>query len=149
MTSNNPKSVALVGTPCHIIASEKINHYSDILGESAIDFKLGLFCMENFSHSYLKEFLSQNNVKIEDVKEFRVEKGQFWAYLENGEVFHVPLSKAKTCMRKNCEICMDYTSELADISVGSVGSQPGWSTLIIRTEKGMEALQNAENKGYY
>jgi coenzyme F420 hydrogenase subunit beta len=96
----------------------------------------------------MKEFLSQNNVKIDDVKEFRVEKGQFWAYLENGTVFKVPLSKAKICMRKNCEVCMDYTSELADLSVGSVGSAPGWSTLIARTEKGLKTLRNAENKGY-
>ncbi len=148
MTPKVQKSVALVGTPCHIIAAEKMEHYEDILGNSPVNFKLGLFCMENFSHSYLKEFLSQNNIEMDDVKEFRVEKGHFWAYLENGEVFKVPLSKAKICMRKNCEICMDYTSELADLSVGSVGSAPGWSTLIARTEKGLKTLNKAENEGY-
>ncbi len=148
MTHNNQKSVALVGTPCHIIAAEKMDHYSEILGDSPVDFKLGLFCMENFSHSYLKEFLSQNNIEMDSVKEFRVEKGQFWAYLENGDVFKTPLSKAKVCMRKNCQVCMDYTSELSDISVGSVGSSPGWSTVIARTEKGLKTLQKAESEGY-
>lgn len=144
----NKKNIALVGTPCHIIAAAKMEHYPDILGNVPVDFKLGLFCMENFSHSYLKEFLSQNNIKIEDVNEFRVEKGQFWAYLKNGDIFKTPLSKAKACMRKNCQICMDYTSELADISVGSVGSSPGWSTVIARTEKGLKTLQKAESEGY-
>ncbi|NYB52606.1 MAG: Coenzyme F420 hydrogenase/dehydrogenase, beta subunit C-terminal domain [Methanobacteriaceae archaeon] len=149
MTSKDQKrSVALVGTPCHIIAAEKMEHYSNILGDSPVDLKLGLFCMENFSHSYLKEFLSQNEIDMDEVKEFRVEKGQFWAYLENGEVFKVPLSQAKICMRKNCQVCMDYTSELADLSVGSVGSAPGWSTIIARTEKGLKILQKAENEGY-
>ncbi|BDZ72050.1 Coenzyme F420 hydrogenase/dehydrogenase, beta subunit C-terminal domain [Methanobacterium petrolearium] len=147
-TPKDQKSVALVGTPCHIIAAEKMDHYHDIIGDVPVDFKLGLFCMENFSHTYLKTFLSQNNIKMDDVKEFRVEKGQFWAYLKNGEVFKVPLSKAKACMRKNCQVCMDYTSELADLSVGSVGSTPGWSTVIARTEKGLKALQQAENEGY-
>lgn len=142
------KSVALVGTPCQIIAAAKMGHYPDVLGEFPVDFKLGLFCMENFSFSYLKEFLSQNNIEMEDVDEFRVEKGHFWAYLKNGDVFKTPLSKAKSCMRKNCPVCMDYTSELADISVGSVGSSPGWSTVIARTEKGLKALRKAESEGY-
>lgn len=147
-THKDQKSVALVGTPCHIIAAEKMDHYSNIIGDVPVDFKLGLFCMENFSHNYLKKFLSENDIEMDDVKEFRVEKGQFWAYLENGEVFKTPLSKAKTCMRKNCQVCMDYTSELADLSVGSVGSAPGWSTVIARTEKGLKTLQQAENEGY-
>ncbi|MBI5458327.1 Coenzyme F420 hydrogenase/dehydrogenase, beta subunit C-terminal domain [Methanobacterium sp.] len=148
MTHNNQKSVTLVGTPCHIIAAEKMEHYPDILGDSPVDFKLGLFCMENFSHTYLKEFLKQNEIEMDDIDQFRVEKGHLWTYLKNGDIFKVPLSKAKVCMRKNCQVCMDYTSELADLSVGSVGSDPGWSTIIIRTEKGLKALSKAENQGY-
>lgn len=149
MTDNvNGKSVTLVGTPCHIIAAAKMDHYPEILGDSPVDFKLGLFCMENFSHSYLKEFLKQNNIEMDDINQFRVEKGHLWTYLKDGDVFKVPLSKAKVCMRKNCQVCMDYTSELADLSVGSVGSAPGWSTVIARTEKGLKALNKAENEGY-
>lgn len=148
MTNNNQKSITLVGTPCHIIAAEKMEHYPEILGDSPVDFKLGLFCMENFSHTYLKEFLKQNDIEMDDIDQFRVEKGHLWTYLKNGDVFKVPLSQAKVCMRKNCQVCMDYTSELADLSVGSVGSDPGWSTIIIRTEKGLKALSKAENEGY-
>jgi len=150
MTDTDKKrhKVALVGTPCHIIAANKMEHYADIIGDSPVDFKLGLFCMENFSYSYLQEFLKNQNIEMGEVKEFRVEKGQFWAYLKNGDVFKVPLSKVKICMRKNCQICMDYTSELADLSVGSVGTQEGWSTIIIRSEKGLKVLQSAENEGY-
>jgi Coenzyme F420-reducing hydrogenase, beta subunit len=149
MTDNvKGKSVTLVGTPCHIIAAEKMGHYPEILGDSPVDFKLGLFCMENFSHSYLKEFLKQENIEMDDINQFRVEKGHLWTYLKDGDVFKVPLSKAKVCMRKNCQVCMDYTSELADLSVGSVGSAPGWSTVIARTEKGLKALNKAETEGY-
>ena len=147
MTTNH-KGVTLVGTPCQIIAAAKMEHYPQTQGESVVDFKLGLFCMENFSYSYLKEFLKQNNIEMDDVDQFRVEKGHLWAYLKDGEVFKTPLSQAKACMRKNCQVCMDYTSELADLSVGSVGSDQGWSTIIARTEKGLKALQNAEDKGY-
>ena len=44
---------------------------------------------------------------------------------------------------------MDFTSELSDISVGSVGSEEGWSTIIVRTDKGLELLKNAEKDEYY
>ena len=100
---NLQTNVALVGTPCHIIAAEKMDHYAEVLGRSPIDFKLGLFCMENFSHLYLKEFLSEKNIKIEDIDEFRVEKGYLWAYLNNGNVFKLPLSQAKSFMRKTAK----------------------------------------------
>ena len=39
-TSNNEK-VAIVGTPCHMIAATKMDEFSDILGESPIDIKIG------------------------------------------------------------------------------------------------------------
>lgn len=45
-------------------------------------------------------------------------------------------------------MCMDYTAELADISVGSVGSEEGWSTVFVRTEKGEEVVESAVEKGY-
>ena len=43
---------------------------------------------------------------------------------------------------------MDFTSEQSDISVGSVGSPEGWSTVIIRNEKGLELMENAEKDNY-
>ena len=124
--------VAMVGTPCHMVAATKIDHFSDILGETPIDIKIGLFCMENFSYSYMKKLLEENNIDLNNVEQCRIEKNYLWFYLTDGEVFKIPLNKAKTCARKNCNICMDFTSELSDISVGSVGSEEGWSTIIVR-----------------
>jgi coenzyme F420 hydrogenase subunit beta len=39
-------------------------------------------------------------------------------------------------------MCRDFDAELADVSIGSVGSPNGYSTVIIRTEKG-EEIKNA------
>jgi len=47
-----------------------------------------------------------------------------------------------------CEFCTDLTAELADISVGSVGSPKGWRTVIVRTETGEELLKGAMREGY-
>jgi coenzyme F420 hydrogenase subunit beta len=42
---------------------------------------------------------------------------------------------------------MDFTSENSDLSVGSVGSPEGWSTVIVRTDKGNQILLSAEKEG--
>ena len=135
----------MVGTPCQILAGTKMDRFMD---EFPVDLKIGLFCMENFSYSYMKELLKEYNVDINDVTEFRVEKGHLWLYLTEDQVVKIPLDKAKKCMRKNCEVCMDFTSEQSDVSVGSVGSPEGWSTVIIRTEKGLELIEAAQKDNY-
>ncbi|MDD3985720.1 MAG: Coenzyme F420 hydrogenase/dehydrogenase, beta subunit C-terminal domain [Methanobacterium sp.] len=147
-TTTKPGKVAMVGTPCHMIAAAKLEKSSDILGETPIDIKIGLFCMENFSYSYMKKLLEENNIDINNVKECRIEKNFLWFYLEEEKLFKIPIEKAKSCIRKNCNICMDFTSELSDVSIGSVGSEKGWSTIIIRTDKGLELVRNAEQHKY-
>lgn len=146
-STHTPK-VALVGTPCHIIAAAKMNKFSDYLGESPIDIKIGLFCMENFSYSYLKKLLEDRGIDLKDIREFRVEKNHLWLYLTQDKVHKIPLDQVKSCIRKNCMVCMDYTSELSDLSIGSVGSPPGWSTVIVRTSKGKEILDKAVADNY-
>ena len=135
---NLQTNVALVGTPCHIIAAEKMDHYAEVLGRSPIDFKLGLFCMENFSHLYLKNSY-QKNIKIEDIDEFQVEKDT-WAYLNNGNVFELPLScqefYAKTAKCADCPRTGD-----SQWIIGSIGV-----VHVIGTEKGLRALQKLKMK---
>jgi coenzyme F420 hydrogenase subunit beta len=142
------EKIAIVGTPCHMVAASKLEKFSNILGDSPIDIKIGLFCMENFSYSYMKKLLEKNDVDMNDVKECRIEKNYLWFYLTEDKVFKIPIEKAKSCVRKNCNVCMDFTSELSDLSVGSVGSEEGWSTILIRTEKGLELLKKAEKDEY-
>lgn len=136
--------VALVGTPCEIMAASKIQHYT----QTPIDFKIGLFCMENFSYSYFKELLKQYDLTLDEIEKFRIEKGYAFLFLKNEEKIKIPLSTAKTVVRKNCNICVELTSETSDISVGSIGSENGWSTVIVRTKKGEEIIDDAIKQGY-
>ena len=142
------ENVAIIGTPCHLVAADKIDNFSDCLGDTTLDLKIGLFCMENFSYSYMKKLLEKYDVDMKDVNECRVEKNYMWFYLTEDRLVKIPLKEAKSCMRKNCQICMDFTSEMSDISVGSVGSPEGWSSVIVRTEKGLKLLENAEKDNY-
>lgn len=131
--------IAMVGTPCAIMAASKLQYYTD----SPIDVKLGLFCMENFSYKYFESLLSEYGLKMDDIEKFQIEKGFVFLLLKTKETVKIPLSVAKRIIRKNCNICVELTSETSDISIGSIGSEDGWSTLIIRTEKGEEIVNGA------
>ncbi len=131
--------IAMVGTPCEIMAASKLQHYTD----SPIDVKLGLFCMENFSYKYFENLLKECDLKMEDIEKFQITKGFVFLSLKTREIVKIPISIAKRIIRKNCNICAELTSETSDISIGSIGSDEGWSTLIVRTEKGEEIVNGA------
>ena len=131
--------IAMVGTPCEIMAASKLQHYTD----SPIDVKLGLFCMENFSYKYFVNLLKEYDLKMDDIEKFQIEKGYVFMLLKTKQTVKIPLSVAKRIIRKNCNVCVELTSETSDISIGSIGSEDGWSTLIIRTEKGEEIVNGA------
>ena len=131
--------IAMVGTPCEIMAASKLQNYTD----SPIDVKLGLFCMENFSYKYFVNLLKEYDLKMDDIEKFQIDKGFVFLLLKTKETVKIPLSVAKRIIRKNCNICVELTSETSDISIGSIGSEDGWSTLIIRTEKGKEIVEGA------
>lgn len=131
--------IAMVGTPCEIMAASKLQHYTD----SPIDIKIGLFCMENFSYKYFGNLLKEYDLTMNDIEKFQIEKGFVFLLLKTKETVKISLSEAKRMLRKNCNICVELTSETSDISIGSIGSEKGWSTLIIRTKKGEDIVNGA------
>lgn len=133
------RRIAMVGTPCEIMAASKLQYYTD----SPIEVKLGLFCMENFSYKYFVNLLKEYDLKMDDIEKFRIEKGFVFLLLKTNETLKIPLSVAKRIIRKNCNICVELTSETSDISIGSIGSEDGWSTLIVRSKKGEEIIKGA------
>ena len=138
------RRIAMVGTPCEIMAASKLQHYTD----SPIDVKLGLFCMENFSYRYFENLLGEYDLKMDDIEKFQIDKGYVFLLLKTKQTVKIPLSVAKRIIRKNCNVCVELTSETSDISIGSIGSQDGWSTLIIRTKKGEQIVNGAIKDGF-
>jgi len=55
---------------------------------------------------------------------------------KSGVVHEVKIEEADEFTFPGCGPCFDFASELADISVGSVGSADGWSTVLTRTDAG-------------
>lgn len=130
------KKVALVGVPCQV-------HGAKLFRENfnRIELIIGLICMESFSEQImLTEMVPKiMGVDIRDVKKMNFHKGNFIVET-NKEVKEVPIKDVAPLARKGCHYCQDYTSYFADISVGSVGSDDGWSTVFVRTETGENYL---------
>ena len=53
----------------------------------------------------------------------------------------------KPLVRSNCEHCIDFASEYADISVGNVGSPKGYSTVIVRNDRAKQIFEEAIKAG--
>ena len=143
--------VAMVGTPCQIKAARRIQ--TSPLGNrrlaEAIDLTIGLFCMESYGYENLMgAYLASKAVDPSTVTRVGIKKGSFIAWAGENEVLHVPLREIDQFVRQSCRQCDDFTAEYADISVGAIGSKDGYSTVIARTEKGLELLKQAEQAGY-
>jgi coenzyme F420-reducing hydrogenase beta subunit len=130
------KNVAIVGVPCQA-------HGAKLFRENFGRIKLiiGLICMESFSEQImLNEMIPKiMGVDIKDVKKMNFNRGKFIVETSK-EVKEVPIKDVAPLARKGCHHCQDYTSYFADISVGSVGSDEGFSTVFVRTETGEKYL---------
>jgi len=143
------KRVAVVGTPCQIRGLSRITQdkYRNKKFTDAVALKVGLFCMETFSYDDLVQYLKDEGVDPGRVTKFEIKSGRFYALAGEETLHRVKLGKVKKLIRPCCHVCEDFTSEYADVSVGNVGSPDGWSTVIVRTERGEKAFNAAMNSG--
>ncbi|MHA2392420.1 MAG: Coenzyme F420 hydrogenase/dehydrogenase, beta subunit C-terminal domain [Promethearchaeota archaeon] len=143
------ENIAVVGTPCMINAIEKGNLFpSGVPFFKNIKYKIGLFCMEAFPYEgVLKLIKEQFDQDFNKVTKMDISGGKFIIYLDNGEDLKVQLKEVKSYARHNCHFCEDLTADCADISVGSIGSSSGWSSVITRTKLGDKTFKDVIKKG--
>ncbi|QSZ67487.1 coenzyme F420 hydrogenase subunit beta [Methanofollis aquaemaris] len=144
--------IGIVGTPCQMQAVRKAQLYPvgmrDVPDKIAL--AVGIFCMENFPYQSLEAIVEDHcNVKLESVKKLDIGKGKFWAYTERGAVTQIPLKVTHKYEQPGCHVCLDYVSNLADISTGSVGAPDGWSTVFVRTKNGEDTWGKAIAAGCF
>ena len=140
-------SLAFVGTPCHIQGLRRIQVFPLKKYAERLSFAIGLMCTESFTYEGLVEKYIQNELGVDpyDIKKMNI-KAKVLVTTKSGEVKVIPLKRAKQYTRKSCLLCTDFSAELADISVGGLGLS-GWTLTIIRTEKGEEIFDKAEEAG--
>lgn len=144
-------SIGFVGTPCNINSVYKMQSSPFGLLKlfmRANIFRIGLFCMDSFSYEGLGLFLLQNNSSWSDVEKCSISKGNFIFLLKSGEKIQSKVHALNRFKASSCYYCTDLTSENADISIGSVGSANGYSTVLIRSGLGYELFQDAIDNNY-
>jgi coenzyme F420 hydrogenase subunit beta len=147
MLKQKKANVAFVGTPCQIHAVRKMQMAGLKRQTSPLKFLVGLMCSECFMYEGLMEEHIHGKLGIDlgDIKKINI-KGKMLVTTDSG-VTEIPLAEIKQYARRSCSFCDDFSSELADISVGGLGLD-GWTFTIIRTEKGEELFSGAEKAGY-
>ncbi len=143
---------AFVGLPCQIQALRRIltsPHGPRKYAES-VEFAIGLFCNNSYRYNklvldYLK---SKKNRDLQAITRMRLdaEDDRYRVY-EGGEmVIDSPTKEIEPYVLSACNKCNDFTSELADVSIGANGSPDGWCTLLVRSEKGQKFVTSAVEK---
>lgn len=140
---NGFQRVGLVGRPCQVTASRKMQQEEQIGGQN-IALVIGLFCFWSLSsglHSFLKER------DLADCSHMDILTDGVNFQQENGSQTTLPLEEIRPLIKDTCLACYDPVSELADVSVGSTEQYPGWNTLVVRSDKGQQLVAGANKAG--
>lgn len=162
--ASDRRRLGAVGLPCHVHGLRKIQ----ALGRpkqvnNAVKFIIGLFCGSNSHYRGTEHMIEELcGVPLEQVAklEFRGGKypGNFRVTTKDGKM--AVLTSATGMMgfmgfyRDRCQMCYDYPSEVADISVGDYfhpdmrSGVQGWSVIIIRSDIGKRIVDEAQAANY-
>lgn len=158
--------IGVVGLPCHIWPLRKAMSLPGARKVARkVSFTIGLFCAAQYyfmgTEHLIKEWCGIENV--EDVVELHYRGGEwpgsFTVKTKDGRTFSFPQHDYKYhhlipyYQRDRCTMCLDYSSDLADISVGDIWtiSKPGelgWNAMLVRTELGEKTLERAVAEGH-
>lgn len=159
------KKIAIVGCPCHVQALRKMflsKKFKDLT--QRIVFIIGLFCGINYYFKATEHLIAEHlGVPLDRVGKLEYTRSEFSGEFfkvttKNGVIKSVTSPQRRnfflTFQRDRCQMCMDFTSELADISIGGffhpniVRGSPGWSAIISRTKEGDKILYGAKKNKF-
>jgi len=143
--------IGVVGTPCQItaVAQMRGNPLEKAEHNVPLALSIGLFCNWSLDTRGLMDLLAAKvdtaEIRTMDIPPppanimvLQTAKGRL----------EVSLSEIKPLIPHTCYICLDMTSELADLSVGMFEGQPGWNTLIMRSDSGAAIVERAQHEGF-
>jgi len=139
------KAVAFVGTPCMISAIRKMQ--KSFKKFERVKLAIGLFCTENFYHHQLSEFLARKGVDLRLATKTDIKKGKFIVRFVDGGRVSFPVKEFEEIIPSGCKVCQDFAAVESDVSVGSVGSESGFSTVIVRSEVAKKVIDQIREKG--
>ncbi len=145
--------IAVVGTSCQIQALRKLQTHPifDFEAYDLVSLAIGTFCTGTFYNKSLTEIYNENGIKEQEIQEVKADHDNFKLKIKaESKQVEIPLNYLyDKAIRKACFSCSDYTASFADISIGNFGSDEGWDTFIIRTERGKEVFESAIKQGVF
>ena len=145
-------AIAVVGTPCEVQGLRAMQARRWPTGAHRVDavvLTIALMCTKNFDYEALtlRELRDKRGVDLDRVSKMDVIRGRMIVEYRDGELaVDEPVKDFHGAALKGCDECADFLGRSADISVGSVGSMNGWTSVLIRTERGRLAFQAARAK---
>jgi coenzyme F420 hydrogenase subunit beta len=143
----NPK-IAVVGTPCEIEGIKAMQARPWSWGSSkveAITLTVALLCTKSFNYEklMLEEIRDKRSVDLDAVGRVDIIRGKMIVQgLEGETILEEPIRDFHGAALKGCDECADFMGHAADISVGSVGSADGYSSVLVRSEEGLAAFDS-------
>ncbi|MFX0094259.1 MAG: RnfABCDGE type electron transport complex subunit D [Candidatus Hodarchaeota archaeon] len=144
LITNDKRKIALVGMACDVRAARRVQQ---VLLREFPDLELpiiGLFCYECFDYDKLKEETAKLlGVDLDHAEKTQIRKGKYIVQVD-GKENSVDVKELNEAVEKMCLICPDFTAQYADISVGSVGSDDGYSTVVVRSDVGQKLWEKLD-----
>jgi coenzyme F420 hydrogenase subunit beta len=140
--------VGVVGTPCIVSGLRKLQQEFPIFKEK-VKLVVGLFCTENYHYNEVSKHLQEKGVDFSKLIKTDITKGNYIATMTDGKV-KFKVKELDEILPSGCNRCTDFTAVESDVSVGSMGSAAGFSTVVVRTEVAKEVwdyikkMRNAE-----
>ena len=143
--------IGVVGTPCQVLAMRKMSLASHKRSTpmDRVTLMIGLFCTWAVTYGPFMTYLRNrvNGAEIEKLDITPPPERLLKVITEDDHLWDVPIDEIRPFIRRTCGICLDMTSELSDLSVGTVEGIEGWNTVVIRSDSGEELLNRAEDAG--
>jgi len=138
--------IAVVATPCAVEGLRAMQSHRWPTGDHRVDavtLTIALMCTKNFDYDslVLGDLELERGIDLRRVSKIDVTRGRLIVeYVDGAIALDEPIKNFHHSALKGCDECADFMGRSADIAVGSVGSDDGWTTVLIRTEKGMLAF---------
>jgi coenzyme F420 hydrogenase subunit beta len=147
----NPR-IALVGTPCEVEGLKAMQARPWTWGSAradAIVLTIALLCTKSFNYEKLMvdEIQRKRGIPLEDIGRVDVVRGKLIVQDHQRETLvSEPIRDFHGAALKGCDECTDFLGGAADLSVGSVGSDDGWSSVLVRSQAGKAAIARAQDR---
>src|SRR2546425_351669 len=151
-TNSQEERLAVVGLPCELQGMWRMTTHwiaTPKLAKNVV-FTMGLFCSKVFDYQKMMVDYVQGKrgIDLRTITKVNVKKARLLVYVGEKLVIDEPVEAVAFSAREECNVCIDYSAELADIAIGAIGSATGWTTILTRTPRGEEIVNGAAKAGY-